>query len=137
MTPDLMDRLVAKFTVGDGCWEWTGARNNTGYSVFRADGRNVTAHRFVYEWLVGPAPEDLDHLCRNRACVRPDHLEPVSRRENLLRGGTLTAQNAAKTHCPQGHPLVEPNLCGGMRGRKCKTCKNKAERERQKRLRAA
>lgn len=134
---DLIDRFVAKVEFTDDCWLWTAATNNTGYGIFRGEDRNHVAHRFAYETFVEPADGlDIDHLCRIRNCVNPDHLEPVTRRENLLRGETLTAANTGKTHCPKGHPLVEPNLCGGMNGRKCKTCKNEAERERQRRLRA-
>jgi hypothetical protein len=71
-----------------GCWEWRGARNTNGYGVFRVDGRLVLAHRFCYEQLVGPidAGRELDHRCRNRACVRPDHLEPVDHATNVRRG---------------------------------------------------
>lgn len=101
-----IDRFVAKvdnFDV-DGCWLWVGAIDkNTGYGRFHAgDGRRtVNAHRFAYETFVGPIPPglDLDHLCRVRACVRPSHLEPVTRRENLLRGETLAAAHAANRDC--------------------------------------
>ena len=133
---DVLDRFVDKIDFTESCWLWAGAINNTGYGVFRAEGRAIAAHRWAYETVVEPTALDLDHLCRVRNCVNPDHLEPVTRRENLLRGETLTARNAAKTHCPKDHPLTEGNLCGGMRGRKCKTCKNEAERERQRKLRS-
>lgn len=71
----------------DGCWTWLGRLHN-GYGYLKQHGRDVAAMRLIYEWLVGPIPDglDLDHLCRNRACVRPDHLEPVTRTENLRRG---------------------------------------------------
>jgi hypothetical protein len=70
------------------CWEWTAARKNGGYGSFAIGKGNVYAHRFAYEMLVGPIPEglELDHLCRNRGCVNPDHLEPVTRQVNVLRG---------------------------------------------------
>jgi hypothetical protein len=74
----------------DGCWEWTSTRMSAGYGQMwdGTRGRTQGAHRLFYEAFIGPIPEglELDHLCRNRACVRPDHLEPVTRRENLLRG---------------------------------------------------
>ncbi|MBO0884191.1 MAG: HNH endonuclease [Mycobacterium sp.] len=83
------------------------------------------AHVFAYELLVGPIPTgmQLDHLCRNRSCVNPDHLEPVSQRVNLLRGATQPAFNTAKTHCPQGHPYEGDNLAFNRDGsRFCRTC---------------
>ena len=71
----------------DGCWEWTGAKDGDGYGHLTIAGRVVGAHRFAYELLVGPIPEglEIDHLCRNRACVKPADLEPVTRAENLRR----------------------------------------------------
>jgi hypothetical protein len=70
------------------CWEWTAARKNGGYGSFAIGRGNVYAHRFAYEMLVGPIPGglELDHLCRNRGCANPDHLEPVTRQINVLRG---------------------------------------------------
>ena len=89
----------------------------------------LTVHRVAYEAAVGPIPEglQLDHLCRNTLCTNPAHLEPVTCRENLLRGNTLQAANAAKTHCPYGHPYAGENLrvrrlkSGGL-GRSCREC---------------
>lgn len=84
-----------------GCWEWTGGTDPTGYGRFFFDGRMGYAHRFAYETAVGPIPAgfDIDHLCRNRRCVRPSHLEAVTRRENLMRGQTLTAAHHAGRNC--------------------------------------
>jgi hypothetical protein len=78
-----------------GCWVWQRALSKNGYGSLRFDGRTQYAHRWMYEQMVGPIPQglDLDHLCRNRACVNPDHLEPVTRRENLVRG--ITARKLA------------------------------------------
>jgi len=99
-------RLARKILVGDGCWEWTGAVSG-GYGSmnepFGSGFRRKKAHRVVYEWLVGPIPEglDLDHVCHNgtacpggaacvhRRCVRPSHLEPVTRSVNLQRSGHM------------------------------------------------
>src|SRR2546426_12646273 len=69
------------------CWEWTGKKFKNGYGCFRIRGRHFMAHRRAYEMCVGPIPcgLDIDHLCRNRGCVNPSHLEPVTRRDNLLR----------------------------------------------------
>lgn len=88
--PDTLTRVMRRIQKGD-CWEWTGALfQGTGYGQVWADGTTRLAHRVVYELLVGPIPVglDLDHLCRNRSCVNPAHLEPVTRRVNVQRGWT-------------------------------------------------
>lgn len=111
-----------------GCWEWVGAIAPTGYGVYTGQGGGGGAHRYVYKLLVGPIPEGLtlDHLCRNRLCVRPDHLEPVTMFENTMRGNTVAAVNAKKTHCPKGHPYEGDNVVRYPRHatwRVCKVCK--------------
>ena len=107
----LVERFWAKVNKTDTCWLWTATRNRAGYGKFFVDGKNRQSHRYAYELLTGPIPVglQLDHLCRVRHCVNPDHLEPVTCRENLLRGDTFQARNAAKTECPQGHPYDEVN----------------------------
>lgn len=108
-----------------GCWLWKRATNAYGYGVHREDGVLHLAHRRSYELLAGPIPEglQLDHMCRVRACVNPDHLDAVTQRENLLRGQTVTARNAAVTHCPQGHAYVGDNVFRDSRGRRyCRAC---------------
>ena len=100
---------VEKRALGE-CWVWKGAPIKNGYGQYRRKGtRSCYVHRLVYEALVGPIPEGkfLDHLCRNRLCVNPGHLEIVTNRENVLRGVGPTAVNAQKTHCKRGHPLRE------------------------------
>lgn len=111
------------------CWEWRGARTRAGYGETFRDGRVTYVHRWAYELFKGPlAPkQQIDHLCRNRACFNPDHLESVTCRENLLRGKTKVAENTAKTHCLNGHAFTPENtlVLNGKYGPKrwCRTCK--------------
>jgi hypothetical protein len=126
------ERFWSKVDAAGFCWEWTGSRSN-GYGMFHFEGRDVRAHRWAYEFLVCPIPEglDLDHLCRNHACVNPDHLEPVSHRTNVIRGAR-PRQHAMKTHCPQGHPYDEVNTYRNPNHpshRTCKACARKATME--------
>lgn len=131
---EILRRLGGMYSVKTetDCWEWEAAKSPNGYGQVKHDGRTRSAHRTVYEQLVGPIPDglDLDHLCRNRGCVNPDHLEPVTRRENLLRGDTLAASNAAKTRCLRDHPLHGANLyiypSNGRRA--CRICRKSARR---------
>lgn len=111
----------------DGCWEWTAYRNDDGYGRFNIDNTQRFAHRLAYQHLVGEVPEgtELDHLCGNRGCVNPEHLEPVTHRENVLRGNAPAAQQARQTHCKRGHELDGENLYVEPNGRRrvCRTCK--------------
>lgn len=121
------NRLIDKIEVNDdGCWLFTSAVNPNGYGYFSIKGRYYLAHRVVYEWRVGPIPQgkQIDHLCRVRRCVNPDHLEPVTCKENTHRGDGPAGRNARKTHCKRGHPFNEANthlrLAGG---RSCRACR--------------
>lgn len=111
-----------------GCWQWTAARSVDGYAHFWPE-RNqlVLGYRWAYEYYIGPVPNglQLDHLCRNTSCVNPFHLEPVTHKENILRGDNPCAINAKKTHCAHGHPYSGDNLYiqpNGKGGRKCRIC---------------
>lgn len=142
---DLLDRFWAKVD-RDGpvperrpdlgaCWVWTAAKAS-GYGRFAIrHGEVVQAHRFSFS-LVSEIPESLqlDHLCRNRACVRPEHLEPVTGRVNLLRGEGASARNAVKTHCPRGHRFDAERTT--RKGRECLVCRREQQRARYRRLRA-
>lgn len=125
-------RFWKKVKKTEACWIWTGATNGLGYGQFWNQ-KQMGAHRWSYESLVGPIPPglQLDHLCRNRSCVNPAHLEPVTQRENTLRGDTFQARNAAKTHCPRGHLLAGDNLRWSPPGhRSCRECDNAKRRAR-------
>ena len=129
--PSLPDRFWANVeAANDGCWVWRAGRVGDGYGAFKLNGKQFRAHRLSYQALIGDIPDDkqLDHLCRNRACVRPDHLEIVDVRTNLLRGETIAATNASATNCPQGHPYDLFNTMF-MRGRRyCRSCDRKSSR---------
>lgn len=119
-----------------GCWNWLRLFQSSGYGRIKISGRTFVAHRAVYEALVGPVAQtlQLDHLCRNRRCVNPDHLEPVTPQVNQLRSPlSPSAINARKTHCAKGHVLSGSNVRIRSNGsRRCQTC----EYARQKRLRS-
>jgi hypothetical protein len=114
------------------CWPWEGAKDGKGYGRFWLKGRDHPAHRISYEMAHGYIPDDLeiDHLCRNRSCVNPAHLEPVTTRENLLRGKTLAARNAKATVCVNGHPFTAANTYPWRGKRLCRTCRGEADRRR-------
>ncbi len=117
-TPVAEARFRSKFTVEpDGCWVWQGTVNSKGYGQFSLKNRTLLAHRVAYIWWAGELSADrqLDHLCRNRRCVNPAHLEPVDCKTNLNRG---VHAGRERTVCKFGHPLDGRN----GQARKCKTC---------------
>lgn len=119
-------RFWKKVVKSDGCWDWAGMIDaKEGYGRFGYQGRTVSAHRVAYELTVGPIPAGLviDHLCRNRRCVNPAHMQPVTDRENILRGIGPTAVNSAKTHCLRGHEFSASNTRIDRLGkRNCRAC---------------
>lgn len=137
-------KKVNKETSGD-CWKWLGEIDKDGYGRFtirfpKDQGGNlkrVVASRFAYELLVGPIPSGLtiDHLCKNRHCVNPAHLEPVSIKENIARGNSLTNDLAKRTHCPQGHAYSPENTAVYKGMRRCRVCVRKRVREYKRRKR--
>ena len=148
MTP--LERVSRNIRVGaDGCWWWTAStststtRPGRRYGVVSFRGRQRRAHAVVFEMARGPIPEgtELDHLCRNTLCVNPYHLDPVTHRENVLRGSGFAALHARKTHCPQGHEYTPENTrIGRLRGgqcRQCRTCHRERQRAYKARLKAA
>jgi len=121
--------IADRIEVGD-CWEWTGARTAAGYGHVSVEGHTQYVHRLVWESLVGPIGSKLetDHLCRNRVCCNPDHIQMVTHAENVRRGMAGKANNwmKAQTHCPQGHLLEDGNLVSNGPGRKrCRICNRK------------
>lgn len=113
------------------CFEWRGHVRGTGalqYGGFEVDHKRFSAHRWIYEQLIGPIPEglELDHLCGNSICVNPAHLEPVTRLENVRRSSSPAGINARKTHCHRGHPFDEANTIWTRRCRCCRSIQNRA-----------
>lgn len=126
-----MTRLLEKIEIDPAteCWVFTGAKNHAGYGWIGTGvgTQSGLAHRLAYENLIGPVTsETLDHLCRNRACCNPDHLEPVSHAENMRRTRGL---RAPKTHCKNGHEFTEENTYAHPNGSKvCRTCTAESRR---------
>lgn len=123
-----------------GCWLWIGAVQRLGYGTFWLGGKHFqNAHRFSYERHRGAAPGlDIDHLCRNTACVNPNHLEAVTHRVNVMRGAGISVRNAAATHCVNGHEFTGANTYITKRGsRFCRKCRAICESKRKKEKRGS
>lgn len=130
-----LNRVMNRVKVADnGCWEWTGPPRRDGYAELDVNCVRWLLHRYVYTQLKGPIPEGLviDHLCRNRKCCNPEHLEAVPQRVNVIRGNLALAAKikaAKRTHCPQGHPYDEENTYKDAYGRHCRICGREANRK--------
>lgn len=113
----------------NGCWEWVGSTSD-GYGRIGLGGKKVLAHRFMYEAANGiiPVGREIDHLCRNKACVNPDHMEPVTHRENLLRGTCPAAVQARSETCRLGHKYSTVKRVGRPDGRRCLVCMREQKR---------
>lgn len=127
---DPVERFMNKVNKNgaNGCWDWMASKfTRTGYGQFKLFGKMRSAHRISYELIKGKIPDGLglDHLCRNRACVNPDHLEPVTSFVNLMRGISLSSLNAKKTHCKHGHEFTKENTYIGFPKNKfpCRQCR--------------
>jgi hypothetical protein len=133
-----LEAFWAKVDKTETCWIWTGSKRKSGYGLLDVGRKLQLAHRFAFVTSGGLIPDGLhlDHLCRNRACVRPDHLEVVSNRTNVLRGVGISAENARRTHCVNGHELSGDNLwiaprsnrASGVR-RYCLACKRASNKK--------
>lgn len=137
----LQERLWWRVNKTGTCWLWTDKPDSNGYGVIvLEDGRNYKVHRVVYELCVVPIPKglEIDHLCRNRICVNPEHMEPVTTRVNIMRGNGIMAKEARQTHCKYGHPFDATNtIIHYTGGRSCLECHRTASREYAARRRAS
>ncbi len=125
--------VIERSTVTDdeGCWVWQLSTDNMGYGTISRNGKTQRAHRWVYEAFRGPIASglELDHLCRNKPCVNPDHLDPVTHSENLKR------HYSKVTACPRGHHYTTENTYLDHGRRRCRTCMREQQRRRRARNR--
>lgn len=130
MSPMALARFMSKVAVVNDCWVWTATKNHGGYGMFTLEKLRL-AHRVSYMHHIGPIKQDaqLDHLCRNRACVNPSHLEPVTHLVNWERGYSPSRLNRLKTHCDRGHEFTPENTApnGHPDRRRCRECKDRKE----------
>ena len=130
-------RLASRSVAVDGCVVWSGYVSDDGYGYITFKGSTITTHKLAFESVVGPVPDglEIDHLCRNRACWNPDHLEAVTHQENMRRAAQHW--NRRRETCPRGHELVEENLYEYRGARACRACRRDARRRHYRRSVAA
>lgn len=136
MKLNTLDVLWSRIEKTESCWNWKGGISVYGYGQFMMNKKNYRVHKLIYELLKGKVPDglELDHLCRVRHCVNPEHLEAVTHDENVKRGNDGLFQKL-KTHCPQGHSYSGDNLYLDKKGyRRCRQCHNFAEINRRRRM---
>lgn len=134
MAPKTKDlaRIFERIKIIDnGCWEWQGARSSTGYGNMTHQGKQLQPHRVAYELEKGFIPRGMhvDHVCQNRRCINPDHLEAVTPAENTRRGGMIQAllqRHESRTHCDKGHPLTPDNIAYREGPKRCLICVKEA-----------
>ena len=128
---------VARSVDGTDCWEWQGCLTKAGYGQIRVNNKTLYTHRLMYESYKGQLlPNcEIDHLCRNRKCCNPEHLEQVTRKINQHRGYSPAGVNSRRTHCKRGHELIPKNLWNLASGkRQCKICANDLRRPRRRKV---
>lgn len=130
---NIEERISEKFQINyeTGCWEWTGALDIGGYGQISVDNRCKLAHRISWNVFKGAIPNGLqiDHLCRNRKCVNPDHLRVTTRKDNILCSNGITARQVRQTHCKRGHEFTKENTyIDTKEGRNCIECKRMLQR---------
>ncbi len=128
MLKPTIERFLEKISfVENGCWEWTSTKSGNGYGQFWFNKKMHNSHKISYEFFLGDIPTglEIDHLCRNRICCNPSHLEAVTHKENTLRGIGITAINFKKTHCKNGHEFTPENIYVSKEGfRYCVICRS-------------
>jgi len=120
MNENVLSRFWSKVYKTNSCWEWLACKDKDGYGHFKLKNKNIAAHRVAYELINGKIPEELeiDHLCHNRKCVNPNHMETVTHKTNIKRGS-----NATRTHCIHGHLFNNENTyIWKEKQRTCKIC---------------
>lgn len=133
--------MAQSIKITDDCWLWGKSCTPGGYGRIYIGHKGFTAHKVIYETLVGKIPKgyELDHLCRNRACINPEHLEPVTHRENVLRGKSVAAFNAKKSCCKNGHKFTSENTYFRLDkyARECRICRQNSSNKYRLKIRYA